>query len=91
MNLWDFFYKNIQVKGSASGVTAIFLLILAIWTFIWKGLSLWKSARNGQKIWFILLLLISTVGILDIVYLKFFQKKVDKVTPQATSKKEKRV
>lgn len=51
-----------------------FTLIL-IWELTWKGVALWKAARHEQKKWFIALFLINSIGILPIVYLKFFQKK----------------
>jgi methionyl-tRNA synthetase len=51
------------------------LIILAlIWSLIWKGMALWKAARNSQRNWFIALLLINTLGILDIIYLLMFRK-----------------
>lgn len=53
----------------------IFLIVLTLWELGWKGFALWKSARNNQRNWFIGLLVINTVGILPILYLKFFQKK----------------
>ena len=49
------------------------LYILIAWTLIWKGIALWHSARNKQKGWFIVLLIVSTVGILEIIYLIFFK------------------
>jgi len=55
---------------------AFFVFLLVIWTFIWKGMALWHSARNNQINWFMLFLLINTMGILPIIYLKFFQKKI---------------
>ncbi len=51
------------------------LLVLALWSLFWKGLALWKSAKNNQKYWFVALLIISGAGILEIIYLAFFQKK----------------
>ncbi|PJE68563.1 hypothetical protein COU96_03250 [Candidatus Shapirobacteria bacterium CG10_big_fil_rev_8_21_14_0_10_38_14] len=50
------------------------LLILA-WSLVWKGWALWRASKNDQKYWFIALLLLNTVGILEIIYLTFFQKK----------------
>jgi methionyl-tRNA synthetase len=41
---------------------------------------LWKSARNTDKVWFIVLLLVNTVGILEILYIYFFSKKKDNNT-----------
>ncbi len=46
-----------------------------IWTLVWKGLALWKTGRNNQPCWFVLLLIMNTVGILPILYLTFFQGK----------------
>ncbi|MBT3416993.1 hypothetical protein HON86_03195 [Candidatus Woesearchaeota archaeon] len=52
-----------------------FITALIIWSLPWKGVTLWKSARNKQKKWFIASLLLNTFTILEIVYLGFFQKK----------------
>lgn len=51
-------------------------IFIIIWETIWKGLALWKAGRNNQRNWFIALLIINTIGILPIIYLKFFQKKL---------------
>jgi len=48
------------------------IAVLIIWTLIWKGLALWKSARLIQPIWFIILLVVNTAGILEILYIFFF-------------------
>lgn len=53
------------------------LLIAALWTVILKGFALWYAARGGQKKWFIALLVINTLGILEIVYLMWFRPKND--------------
>jgi len=48
----------------------IFLLIvLSVWSLVWKGLALWKSAGLRQKYWFIAILVVNTLGILEIIYL----------------------
>lgn len=56
---------------------AIWLILvpLGVWELIWKGIALWKCGRNNQLKWFIAILILNTVGILPIIYLKFFQKK----------------
>lgn len=51
------------------------VLVILLWELIWKGIALWKTGRNNQLKWFIAILILNTVGILPIVYLKFFQKK----------------
>lgn len=48
--------------------------LLALWSLFWKGLALWKSARNDERYWFIALLVINTVGILEMLYLFLFAK-----------------
>lgn len=55
-------------------IIAVTLLVISIWTLIWKGLALWKSARKSHKIWFIAILIINTVGILEILYIYVFSK-----------------
>lgn len=44
-------------------------LTLALWTLPWKGYALWIAARNRHKYWFIALLIINTVAILEIIYI----------------------
>lgn len=53
----------------------IVLLVLAIWTIPWKGYALWLAAKRGQKIWFIVMLILNTVGILEIFYIFQIVKK----------------
>jgi hypothetical protein len=48
--------------------------MIFIWTSIWKFLALWKSARKGSVVWFIVLALVNTVGILEILYIFVFSK-----------------
>ena len=38
------------------------LIILSLWSLPWKGWALWKSAKANDKWWFILLLLVNTLG-----------------------------
>ena len=52
------------------------LIIVVVWSAIWKGIALWKSARNSQKYWFLVLLVLNTLGLVEILYLSFFQKKL---------------
>ncbi len=54
---------------------ALIIVCLIVWSLIWKGIALWKAGKNDQLVWFIFLLPINTIGILEIVYLNFFQRK----------------
>jgi len=62
---------------------APFILVIALWTITLKGFALWYAARGSQKWWFIALLVINTIGILEIVYLIWFRPKsgINEVTP----------
>lgn len=50
----------------------LWFIALFVWTIAWKGLALWKAARQGKKEWFIPLLIINTLGILEILYIYVF-------------------
>ncbi len=58
-----------------SGPVIAAIILISVWSLIWKGIALWKSARLGHKNWFIALLLINTMGILEIVYIFLIAKK----------------
>lgn len=51
------------------------ILMIALWIIPWKGVALWKAARNNHKRWFIVLLVINTLAILEIFYVFVFSKK----------------
>jgi hypothetical protein len=53
----------------------LWLIPLVVWDAVWKSVALWKSGRNNQLKWFIAILLLNTIGILPIVYLRFFQSR----------------
>ena len=84
------FYNNISTLMSLP----VWLIIVAsIWSIFWKGLALWKSAQLKQPVWFIALLVINTLGILEILYLFLFSKiKLDEkklAKPKAQVRKKK--
>jgi methionyl-tRNA synthetase len=58
--------------GSVVGLVLIFVLI---WSIVWKGIALWKAARNGQKVWFIVLFILNTVGLLELIYVLIVAKR----------------
>jgi hypothetical protein len=61
-----------------AGMTA-FIIILVIWSAIWKAIALWKAARNNHAAWYIIMLLLNTAGILEILYIFIFGKGEKKV------------
>lgn len=56
------------------GVSPTFLAVILVWSLVWKGLALWKSATRRSVVWFIVLLVVNTVGILEILYIFLFSK-----------------
>lgn len=63
-------------KLAVLGASFMLLLLLAvIWEMIWKGIAMWKAARNGHKVWFVCILILNTLGILPIIYLLLYPSK----------------
>jgi len=59
----------------------VILVLLSIWSLVWKGVALWRSSKNNQRNWFITLLVLNTFGILEMVYLFYFQAKTNDNPP----------
>lgn len=68
-----------------SALLMVFLGVALFWTIAWKGIALWHSARNRQFVWFIVLLVVNTFGILEIVYFLFFRKDQNEYTVETVS------
>lgn len=60
-------------QNSVLFITLVF--VLAVWTVIWKGIALWYSARNKNKVWFVLMMVLNTAGVLPIIYIFFIRPK----------------
>lgn len=50
------------------------LPLLLVWSVVWKGLALWRAARLSERWWFVAILLINTLGVLEILYLYVFSR-----------------
>jgi methionyl-tRNA synthetase len=53
----------------------VFVFLILVWTLPWKGVALWRAAKNDHKGWFVALLVLNTLGILEILYIFVFSKK----------------
>jgi hypothetical protein len=51
-------------RGQQAGIG-----LLVLWSLAWKGASLWRAARDGNRPWFVGLLLVNSAGLLDALYL----------------------
>jgi len=64
----------------------VFIGLLAIWSLYWKGRALWRAAKLGHLKWFIVLLILNTIGILEILYIYIFSKKIKNVEEEIETK-----
>ena len=66
-------------------------IVAMVWSICWKAVALWKSARKGQKYWFVAILVINSLGLVEIVYLVLNREKPVKLTkakkPSKSSRK----
>ena len=74
------FHQGFHIGFGNMGASMFFLslimfIILMIFVVLLKGYALWNAAKRGEVVWFIILLLVNTIGILDLVYLIFIVKK----------------
>jgi len=52
-----------------------FVVLVLGWTLPWKGVALWRAARNKQMWWFVAMFVLNTLAILEIVYIFRFSKR----------------
>lgn len=50
-------------------INPLFVIILIAWSLVWKGIALWTAARRNERTWFIALLVVNTLGLLEIFYI----------------------
>ncbi|MEK7227635.1 MAG: DUF5652 family protein [Patescibacteria group bacterium] len=67
--------ESIKFLANWAGVNPLVIISVIAWTLVWKGLALWRSASLRQKWWFIALIFINTLGILEVIYLFFVARR----------------
>lgn len=77
--------------GTSVETITILMMFVSFWALAWKGVALWKAAKQKSLVWFIILLIINDFGILEILYIFWFSKIAKKPIqagkPQAKKKK----
>ena len=63
-----------QYLGISAGATLVLVMVLSVWTLVWKGFALWKSSKKNSIPWFVIILVVNTIGILEILYIFVFSK-----------------
>ncbi len=56
----------------------LLMLILIAWILTLKGIALWMSAKRDQKYWFLAILVLNTLGALEIFYILWTRYKENK-------------
>ena len=51
------------------------IIVISIWDIFWKATAAWKASKRGSKMWFVVLIVLNTAGILPIIYLLCIKKK----------------
>lgn len=51
------------------------LVLILLWTLPWKGVALWMAARRSHTWWFILLLVVNSLALIEIVYIFLVAKQ----------------
>lgn len=64
-----------------------FALLVTLWSLPWKGYALWSAARLGHRGWFIALLVLNTVAILEIIYIFVVVRKYKTGVPETVEPK----
>jgi hypothetical protein len=68
-------YKRGEIMESDLQTYWLPIVIGSLWSVVWKGFALWRAAKNQDKGWFIALLVINTLGLLEIFYIFVFSKR----------------
>lgn len=85
------FAANVAFKFPTWAI--VLFAVLVIWGLTWKFLGMWKAARKGSIVWFIVIAVTNTMGILPILYLYIFSemgKKKSVARPARRSTRKKR-
>ena len=59
---------NYSLDTQNPGIIAL-IVVLGVWTAIWKAIALWRAGRRGNLAWFVVMFILNTVGILEIIYI----------------------
>lgn len=49
--------------------------LVVLWSLPWKGVALWKAAQLSHRNWFIAILIVNTLGLLEIYYIFMVARK----------------
>jgi len=59
-------------------INPYWLLAAALWTIPWQAWSLWLAARRGDIWWFLVFVILNTLGLLNMFYIFVIAKQTDR-------------
>ena len=62
-----------------TGAMLLIMPLVVVWSMVWKGIALWRAGRNDNLVWFIVLFIVNTLGILEIIYIFAFSRRKEVV------------
>ena len=77
------------VPFGTSVLFTVVVLVVGVWSLVWKGLALWKAARRDRVWWYVIMLVLNTAGILPIIYIFAVapnQAEIDETAPQSPAR-----
>jgi len=74
LNGMDSYQAVADSLGISVWILIALIIIISAWVLVWKGLALWKAANKKSLPWFVVLLIVNTLGILEILYIFIFSK-----------------
>tara|TARA_Y100000031_G_C8004858_1_gene285305 strand:+ start:387 stop:620 length:234 start_codon:yes stop_codon:yes gene_type:complete len=57
-----------------STLSVVLILVAILWEGVWKLMAMWKAVKKDSVVWFIVLAIFNTLGILPILYIYVFSE-----------------
>ncbi len=51
------------------------IILLVVWTIVWKLIAMWKAAKNDHLTFFIIIFFLNLAGIPEMIYLGYLYRK----------------
>lgn len=61
-------FSNYANAGIPGWIIAL-VVVLGMWEAVWKAIALWRAGNDRNLLWFVLMFILNTLGILEIIYI----------------------
>ena len=69
MNYFNYMHSGYGFDGGFPPQLFSTVILVLVWSLFWKGIALWNTSKRNEPWWFFFLLVINTMGILEIFYI----------------------